>query len=143
VARRAAVLLAIGSAAALAGCAALSGPGACAPGETGRQVAEMVFGRNIGDRLGVSEDDFARFLDEEVTPRFPDGLTVLDSQGRWLSQGRLVREPGKLVILVLPGRPGDRSRLAEIARAYEARFRQQAVLTMTRPACTGFWPAAG
>ena len=35
----------------------------------------------------------------EITPRFPDGLTVVDSVGQWRdpARGRLVRERGKLV----------------------------------------------
>src|ERR1700733_270457 len=40
-----------------------------------RQVAELLFGRDIGRKLGVSESDWARFVSREITPRFPDGLT--------------------------------------------------------------------
>jgi hypothetical protein len=137
---RSAAAMAVGFAAALAGCASFQENGTCAPGETRQDVAEMVFGRNVGDQLGVSEADFARFLDEEVTPRFPDGLTVLDTQGRWRSRGRLVREPGKLVMLVL-SRPDDRRKLADIAHVYEARFHQEAVLTLAHSSCVAFWPA--
>jgi hypothetical protein len=110
----------------------------CPPGEDHRQVAELVLGRNIGQTLGVSEADFTRFLDEEVTPRFPDGLTVWDSQGRWLDKGVVWKEPGKTLTIVLPGKPDDRRKLDEIAQAYETRFRQDAVLTMVHGACVSF-----
>jgi hypothetical protein len=60
---------------------------------------ELMFGRNIGGRLGVTEARWARFLAREVTPRFPDGLTVFDANGQWrdAKRGRAVREPSKIV----------------------------------------------
>jgi len=110
----------------------------CPAGETRRQVAELVFGRNIGQSLGVSEADFTRFLDEEVSPRFPEGLTVSDSYGRWLYKGEVFKEPGKRLNLILTGKPDDRRKVAEIVQAYERRFRQDAVLSMIHPACVSF-----
>jgi hypothetical protein len=103
-------------------------------------VAELVFGRNIGDSLGVSEADWNRFLAEEVTPRFPDGLTVMSANGQWrdTERGTIVQEPSKVLVLVLGNEVQDRTRVAEIANAYKQRFRQQGVLTMLRPACVSF-----
>jgi hypothetical protein len=115
---------------------------ACPAGEARQEVAELNFGRNIGQELGVSEADFTRFLDEEVTPRFPDGLTVLNSEGRWLYKGVLYKEPGKILMLILRA-PGDRARLAEIAAAYERRHHQDAVLIRTYPQCVFFHMAPG
>ncbi|TAH67451.1 MAG: DUF3574 domain-containing protein [Rhodopseudomonas palustris] len=102
-------------------------------------AAELVFGRNIGDRLGVSEADFARFAGAEIAPRFP-GFTVLDSLGQWRdpARGRLVREPGKLVMIAFPDRPEARAALADIAEAYKREFQQQSVLVAVRPACVSF-----
>jgi hypothetical protein len=113
-------------------------PGACAPGETRVEVAHLIFGRNIGATLGVSDADFARFLDEEVTPRFPDGLTVLDGEGQWRDGQTLVKEPSKLLIVTLAGRPGERAALEAIREAYKVRFRQQAVMILTEPGCVSF-----
>jgi hypothetical protein len=105
-----------------------------------QQVAELMFGRKIGDRVGVSQAAWARFVDREITPRFPDGLTVIDATGQWRDHGRnrLVREPSKLVQIVLSGAEGDQQRLNEIAAAYKTRFRQQSVLIIVRPACVAF-----
>jgi hypothetical protein len=111
---------------------------ACPVGETRQDVAQMVFGRDIGQTVGVSEADFVRFLDEEVSPRFPDGLTVQDSEGRWLYKGVDYHEPGKVLTLILRNGADDRRKLDEIAAAYERRFRQDAVLIMTRPTCVLF-----
>lgn len=101
--------------------------------------AQILFGRNIGEQLGVSDADFTRFLDQEVSPRFPDGLTVVDAEGRWREGSDSVREPSKLVIIVLPGHSDDRAKIGQIARAYATQFQQQAVLTMAEPVCASLW----
>ena len=48
-----------------------------------KQVAELMFGRDIGDQVGVSEAAWTRFVAREMTPRFPDGLTITDAIGQW------------------------------------------------------------
>ena len=103
-------------------------------------MAELLFGRNIGDRLGVSETQWARFVDREISPRFPDGLTVLDAKGAWRDTARntIVHEPSKVVEIVLPGKPDDVDELNRIAQAYKARFRQQSVGIVIRAACVSF-----
>jgi len=122
----------------LAGCVTTASP-ACPSGGRERLVAELLFGRNIGGRLGVSEAAFRRFVDTEVTPRFPGGLTITDSRGQYRhSDGRLVREPGKVVLIILDEEGRDLPRLAEVASAYRRRFAQESVGIMTRRACVAF-----
>ena len=135
---RVAALLALVGATLLSGCADL--PSATCPvGQSAGREVQLFFGRNIGDRVGVSEADFARFIDEELTPRFPDGLTVLDAAGQWRgASGVIGREPSKVVILVLPGGAGEEAKLAAVRQAYRTRFSQEAVLMTARPTCLGF-----
>ena len=112
----------------------------CHGGQKPRQVAELLFGRNIGDRPGVSEAQWGRFVDREISPRFPGGLTVLDAKGEWRDSARrtIVHEPSKLVEIVLPGKDDDADELEAIARAYKSRFRQQSVGIVVRGACVSF-----
>jgi Protein of unknown function (DUF3574) len=110
----------------------------CLGGQRPTQVAELMFGRNIGRRIGVSEGDFGRFVDREITSRFPNGLTVFNAAGQWREQARIVREPSKVVQIVLPGQIGDIARLNEIVEAYKTRFKQQSVVMIVRPACVSF-----
>ena len=49
-----------------------------------------------------------------------------------------MREPSKLVQIVLPGKAEDIERLNEIAEAYKKRFRQQSVGIIVRSACVSF-----
>ena len=112
----------------------------CLGGQRPTQVAELMFGRNIGGRIGVSEGDFGRFVDREIISRFPNGLTVFNAAGEWRDQAsnKIVREPSKVVQIVLPGQVDDIARLNEIVEAYKSRFKQQSVGMIVRPACVSF-----
>lgn len=112
----------------------------CSLPSTAMMRAELLFGRNIGGRLAVSERAFARFVAAEITPRFPAGLTVIDAAGQWrdTATGRIVREKSKLVVLMTGDEPAARERIAAIAQAYKTRFHQQSVGVVTRPVCAAF-----
>jgi hypothetical protein len=124
----------------LPGGSALAQPLACSAPQKSQQVVDLLFGRKIGDRIAVTEAQWARFVDREITPRFPDGLTVFDARAQWRdpSRNRIVGEPSKVVTIVLPGKPEDAERLAEIAEAYKKRFKQRSVGMVLRPACVSF-----
>lgn len=126
--------------AAATGAGAETDSSSCHGGLAEKAVAELLFGRDIGGRLGVSEAAFARFVARELTPRFPDGLTITDATGQWRDRrsGRIVREPSKHVEIVLPGNADDQARLEAIASAYKRTFRQQSVGIILRPACVSF-----
>ena len=126
----------------LAGCAAMPAKVAkisCPDGGV-RATAELLFGRVAEDGSGgVSEANFTQFLDGEVSPRFPEGLTVIDAGGRWTPPtGTTIREPAKLVMIVLPGGKDDHSKLEAVRMAYVKRFHQQSQLLMTHGDCVSF-----
>lgn len=101
--------------------------------------AEMMFGRNVDGRPGVTEAGWRQFVVRELTPRFPDGLTVIDARGQWRdANGAPVRERAKLVIVVTADDSGSRARIAAAAAAYKARFRQKSVGVLMRPVCAAF-----
>ena len=112
----------------------------CAADEAERVVASMYFGRNIGGVLGVDDAEWAAFLDTEVTPRFPDGLTVTDVDGQWRDSetGAIVREPSKVLTLFLGDEAADREKLDLIAEAYKTQFQQQAVALVVERSCVTF-----
>ena len=131
-------LAALALALTLAGCAGLRPPG-CPAGQAPVRTAQLFFGQNVGDAPGVTEGDFRRFVDEELTPRFPDGLTILDDHGQWRGASRsLIHEPGKLVMLVLPKGAQGEQRIEAARKAYMTRFHQESVLLVTAPACVAF-----
>ncbi|ETR75669.1 hypothetical protein X566_23610 [Afipia sp. P52-10] len=122
----------------LPACTAL--PQACAPPAQAMIAAELMFGRKIGDRIGVSDAAFAAFVAREITPRFPDGLTVIDAKGQWRdsSRGVIVREPSKLVLITFADDARRRADIAAIVDAYKQTFSQQSVMTSLRPSCVTF-----
>ena len=99
----------------------------------------LFFGRNRGGVEVVSDAEWRAFLAEEVTPRFPDGLTVVDAAGQWRGpSGTIERERTKvLLVLAAPGAEGMR-RTGEIAEAYKHTFGQGAVLRVVGSACASF-----
>jgi hypothetical protein len=113
---------------------------ACAAPAQERVVAQMYFGRNIGGALGVSEEQWDAFVDAEITPRFPDGLTVSDAEGQWrdTETGAIVREPSKELTVFLGDEARDRAALDEIAEAYKTQFQQQAVALVVERSCVSF-----
>jgi hypothetical protein len=123
----------------LAGCQTAAPPPLCPAGQDYVRTAQLFFGRNIGDEPKVTEADFRRFMDEEVTPRFPDGLTVLDGGGQWRgASNQLVREASKVVLVVLPkGRSAD-AKVEAVRTAYKSRFHQESVLLVTQASCISF-----
>ena len=98
-------------------------------------VADLLFGRSR-----VSEANWARFLAAEVTPRFPDGFTVLDARGQWRAPGseKISRERSKMLTIALPPSAENDERLQKIIEAYKTRFKQQSVGLIIRPACVSF-----
>ena len=102
-------------------------------------AADLYFGLSVKGAPDVSDAQFTDFLDREVTPRFPQGLTVIDAQGRWRSaDGRIVREPSRMVRIVLPGAADDLAKLDALREAYKRRFRQEAVLEVLTRTCAAF-----
>jgi hypothetical protein len=104
---------------------------------------ELFFGTSRPDGGVVSEADWASFLDTEITPRFPDGLTVLDGAGQWQGEDEtIVEERSKIVILFYPREAVAESNaeIEAIRAAYETRFQQESVLRADddRPVCTSF-----
>jgi hypothetical protein len=112
----------------------------CHGSQQSKTIAELLFGRDIGHRVGVSESDWARFAARALTPRFPDGLTVTDALGQWRDRegGGIVREPSKHVEIVLSGNPDDDARLDAAVAAYKHTFRQQSVALIVHTACVSF-----
>ena len=99
----------------------------------------LFFGRSRDGVEVVTDAQWHAFLAEEITPRFPDGLTVVDAAGQWRGpSGTIERERTKmLIVLAAPGEEGMR-RTDEIAEAYKRTFGQESVLRVVGTACASF-----
>ena len=106
----------------------------CAAPQSAMLDVELLLGRG-----GKSDAQWRRFLAREVTPRFPDGLTVYDTYGQWRDPKRnvVVREKSRVLRIIIPA-DGPADKIAEVAEAYKKQFSQKSVGVVTRPACVSF-----
>jgi len=88
----------------------------------------------------VTDAEWLAFLDREVTPRFPAGLSVIDCYGQW--QGKQMTSPARLrskvLIVDYPDTPANRAKIDAIRIAWKKRTGDQSVLTVTQPAEVSF-----
>lgn len=91
---------------------------------------ELYFGTNRSNGQPITEMEFDKFIETEVTPRFPDGLTLLTGYGQFRnSVGSIIREKSFVLILFYPPQQQDaNARVQEIRQNYKTAFQQESVL---------------
>ena len=98
----------------------------------GAQADEMVetklyFGLNY-DGGTVNKAQWKKFMTEDVTPRFPDGLTIVSAKGQFKDKyGSVIREDMKLLIIVHPQTEKTAKDIAALKAIYIERFKQISV----------------
>lgn len=123
----------------LAGCATPPPPAACPAGQESLRTAQLFLGRKAPGSQTITAAQLQAFIDQEITPRFPDGLTVLDGGGQWQgAENRLIREAAKVVLIVLPANGDAAARVEKVRAAYKANFSQDSALLITQAACVAF-----
>ena len=136
---RLAMLVCLGLAVVTTAACADNDGSACAEGTEQFVKYELFMGRNNQSREVVDDAAWSKFLEDTVTPRFPDGLTVLDAQGQWRdSEGLVQKERSKLLVVLAP--PGDDGMrlIGEVSDEYKRRFGQESVLRVESDACVSF-----
>ena len=92
---------------------------------------QLFFGTERPDGgLAVTDRQFMAFVDKEVTPDFPNGLTVQNGRGQWRdANGKIEKERSYELILLYPVAAAGSSdrKIEEVRRAYEKAFGQEAV----------------
>ena len=96
---------------------------------------ELFFGtaKPVG---AVTPDEFKCFVDAAITPRFPEGLTVIPGRGQFTGEnGVLVKEDSYVVVLLYPvdGQKASSARIDEIRRLYMREHQQESVLRVDDP----------
>lgn len=98
----------------------------------------LYFGREKPGGGEVSDAEWASFVAESVTHRFPAGLTVIDARGQHRDpQGRIGSERTKLMVIVVFDAPAHREKVGAIVEGYRARFGQHGVFRVEQPVCAG------
>ncbi len=103
---------------------------------------QLYFGLGPADDAskGVTEAAWREFLDREVTPRFPAGLSVVDVYGQW--QGKEEKSPerirSKMLIIDYPRTAENEAKIEAIRAAWKKLTGDQSVLKVSQPADVSF-----
>ena len=113
------------------------------PGATSGWVdTRLYFGLGPADHpeQGISEARWREFLDREVTPRFPDGLSVADVYGQWQGKGQASPERlrSKVLIIDYLDSQQNRDKIEAIRAAWKKMTGDQSVMRVTQPADVSF-----
>jgi hypothetical protein len=112
---------------------------ACRTGLSAYARLELLFGLGRQGGGEVSEEEWRAFLEREVTPRFPDGLTVVTAYGQWRGRsGQLVKEPSRMLVIWYRPQAASNGEIEAIRQAYRARFGQESVMRVDSVSCVSF-----
>jgi len=107
--------------------------------------SELYFGIGEGasEHVGqpvIGETEWRAFVDREITPRFPDGLTVLDGQGQWLFRGQAGpnRQAAKVLVILHEDTAQRRNDIEAIRLAWKQATGHQSVLWAHMPVKVSF-----
>ncbi len=139
----------------VAGCAGhntTTGPAATAPALAGDEQhpavthgwvdTRLYFGLGPADHpeQGMGETEWRAFLDREVTPRFPSGLSVVDLYGQWRGTGsrQVERLRSKMLMILYADSAENSAKIDAIRKAWKLKTGDQSVLRVTEPAEVSF-----
>lgn len=119
---------------------ACTGPSliACPDGLRIMVIDTLYFGLSLPSG-SISSEEWRRFIDTEVTPRFREGLSFWPATGQWKSEaGPIIRESSYVLTLVHPDSESTEAAVASIMNSYKVQFSQEAVLRVRGNSCVSF-----
>lgn len=134
------VIVSLTLAATLAGCAphAADQAQSCAAQNRMTQTT-LYFGLNRPSGPVITGEEWQRFVDNDVTPRFRDGLTVFDARGQWLgNDDKVAREPSKALMLIHSNDSASEKGIEALRGIYKSRFAQESVMRVDERVCVQF-----
>jgi hypothetical protein len=85
------------------------------------------------DGTEVTPEEWAKFLADEVTPRFPAGFTVIEALGQFEgADKKIVKEKSRVLILLYEKkeRKPNSMKIEAIRAAYKKAFLQESVMRL-------------
>ena len=108
----------------------------CGAASASQLRTTLYFGRTR-PKGSVSELEWQMFLRDEVTQRFPEGLTVWEAEGQWRTgAGTIDHEQSKVLLLVHPDTAAARQSVQDVIETYRKTFEQQSVLWESARVCS-------
>ncbi|MCT4702203.1 DUF3574 domain-containing protein [Enterobacteriaceae bacterium H20N1] len=109
------------------------------PTENTMTQTTLYFGLSRPAGADITAKEWQIFIDNDVTPRFRDGLTTFDAKGQWLgNDGKLAREQSKALMLIHSSGKESESKIEALRDIYKSRFAQDSVMRVDQPVCVQF-----
>jgi hypothetical protein len=110
-------------------------PDICGSASSAQLRTTLYFGTNKPTGA-VSELEWQLFVRDEVTTRFPEGLTVWEALGQWRDpRGNIAQERAKVLLLVHADSEKARVAVQDLIARYRKMFEQESVLWETARVC--------
>jgi Protein of unknown function (DUF3574) len=111
----------------------------CRTGSSHMERIELLFGMGRKGGGEISEEEWRAFLDADVTPRFPDGLTVLTGYGQWRNaSGAIAKETSRVLLIWARPDAVNNQKIETIRAAWKLRFAQESVMRVDETSCVSF-----
>jgi hypothetical protein len=118
-----------------------SPPNVCSPGLGAPMlVFDLFFGISTPGRNDLTEAEWQDFRYTTITANLPNGYTVLDASGAWMSPvtRRTINEASRVVVVALPDSAESVAAVNRIRTEYQVRFHQQLVGLTATHTCGSF-----
>jgi len=107
----------------------------CGASSTPQLKTTLYFGMSR-PKGSVTELEWQLFLRDEVTKRFPEGLTAWQAEGQWRNAaGTIDHEQSKVLLLVHPDTAAARQAIQDLIQTYRKAFDQESVLWESSRVC--------
>src|SRR3954467_10399388 len=93
-----------------------------------QEMDTLYFGTQKPEGGVVSDAEWQQFLADEITTRFPSGLTTWEASGQWRDEHNVIERERTHIVQVVHSASGEvEGRIVAIIAAYKKRFAQEAV----------------
>ncbi|MCP9904517.1 DUF3574 domain-containing protein [Cyanobium sp. BA5m-21] len=102
--------------------------------ESGWLKSELYFGARIANGSLISPEAWAEFLEQVITPAFPDGLTVVQALGQMRSSNGVIRQqPTWVVVILRPRGSLEDQRIRSVINNFRSRFKGAELMRVDIP----------
>lgn len=112
----------------------------CPDGSESIAKVELFFGLDIPGGGMVKPEAWTTFVEEQVTPKFPDGLTIYEVLGQWqdATTGQTIQESSRVLMMLYEPSLENETNIEAIRSTYKQQFYQDSVMRLDESVCVSF-----
>lgn len=101
---------------------------------------ELYFGLDIPSGGSVEPVEWQKFIDDVITPKFPDGLSIDKISGQWqdAKTDETIKEESRMVMILYKASPEAEQAIEDIRATYKSQFQQDSVMRLNEMNCVSF-----